>query len=109
MEKWTSAIGYPVVTVEETAELGTSSHLHPHPSLLSSHLFEPLTESFIGKYKVTQNRFLASGDVKPEEDTTIWNINIGISSKSHPQVFPYALLGVGFSDFGRESRVWKSG
>jgi puromycin-sensitive aminopeptidase len=60
MDKWTSAIGYPVVTVEETDQ--------------------------VGKYKVTQSRFLASGDPKPEEDTTIWHIKLGISSKSQPQI-----------------------
>jgi len=60
MEKWTSTIGYPVVTVEETDQ--------------------------VGKYKVTQSRFLAAGDPKPEEDKTVWHINLGVSSKSHPQV-----------------------
>jgi len=60
MEKWTSTIGYPVVTIEETEH--------------------------VGKYKVTQSRFLASGDPKPDEDKNVWHINLGISSKSHPQV-----------------------
>jgi len=38
-----------------------------------------------GKYKVTQNRYLAAGDVKPEDNETIWPIFLGVSSQSHPE------------------------
>lgn len=54
------AIGYPVVTVQETGETG--------------------------KFIVEQHRFLASGDVKPEEDQTVWVLNLGVASQSHSEV-----------------------
>ena len=44
MKNWTLKIGFPVITVKEDG----------------------------GKITVTQNRFLATGDVKPEEDETLW-------------------------------------
>ncbi|SCZ99097.1 BZ3500_MvSof-1268-A1-R1_Chr3-1g05810 [Microbotryum saponariae] len=46
MENWTKKVGFPVITVEETSE----------------------------GLKVTQNRFLSTGDPIPEEDETIWQI-----------------------------------
>ena len=48
MGTWTRAVGYPVVSVEEEAD-GKS-------------------------IKLTQNRFLKTGDVKPEEDKTLYPI-----------------------------------
>jgi aminopeptidase N len=50
---WVSKIGYPVVTVAE----------------------EP------GQISVKQNRFLTTGDVKPHEDETIWNIPLALRGK----------------------------
>ena len=50
MTAWTQIIGYPVLTVETEK---TSDKLN---------------------LKVTQNRFLNGGNVKPEEDETIWSI-----------------------------------
>ncbi|OKL57372.1 hypothetical protein UA08_07691 [Talaromyces atroroseus] len=54
MDPWIRKIGYPVVTVAE------------EPSQIS----------------VRQTRFLSSGDVKPEEDETIWWIPLGIKTGS---------------------------
>ncbi|KAG7193103.1 Aminopeptidase 2 mitochondrial [Scheffersomyces spartinae] len=53
MDIWTKNIGYPVVQVEE---LGS------------------------GKLKVTQNRFLATGDVKPEEDKTLYPVFLSLKT-----------------------------
>lgn len=44
MDNWINKIGFPVLTVTE----------------------EP------GKITVKQNRYLETGDVKPEEDETLW-------------------------------------
>ncbi|KAF3479560.1 uncharacterized protein GIQ15_06536 [Arthroderma uncinatum] len=52
MDPWIRKIGFPVVTVSE------------QPSQIT----------------VDQRRFLASGDVKPEEDETMWWIPLGIQS-----------------------------
>ncbi|PCH04577.1 protein of unknown function DUF3358 [Penicillium occitanis (nom. inval.)] len=56
MDPWIRKIGYPVVTVAE----------------------EP------GQISVHQTRFLSSGDVKPEEDETVWWIPLGIKSGVQP-------------------------
>lgn len=53
MATWTKKIGYPVVTVKED---GNKLHL-------------------------TQNRYLRTADVKPEEDETLWPIFIGLRTK----------------------------
>jgi aminopeptidase N len=50
---WITKIGYPVVTVAE----------------------EP------GQISVRQNRFLSSGDVKPQEDETVWSIPLALRGK----------------------------
>jgi len=55
MDPWILKIGFPVVTVAE----------------------EP------GQISVKQNRFLSSGDVKPEEDETVWWIPLNL--KTGPQ------------------------
>ena len=55
MNIWTKHIGYPVVTVTENPE-GKSIH-------------------------VKQNRFLRTGDVKPEEDETLYPVFLGLRSK----------------------------
>lgn len=52
MNNWILKIGFPVVTVAE----------------------EP------GQITVRQTRFLASGDVQPEEDGTIWWVSLGLRS-----------------------------
>lgn len=44
-KNWTQKIGFPVVRAEQAGD---------------------------GKIKITQDRFLATGDVKPEENETIW-------------------------------------
>ena len=54
-DPWIRKIGFPVVTVAE----------------------EP------GQISVRQNRFLSSGDAKPEEDKTTWWIPLGIESDSN--------------------------
>ncbi|KAK1141994.1 hypothetical protein N8T08_008317 [Aspergillus melleus] len=52
MDPWIRKIGFPVVTVAE----------------------EP------GQISIRQNRFLSSGDAKPEEDETTWWIPLGVKS-----------------------------
>lgn len=52
MDPWIRKIGFPVVTVTEEA----------------------------GQLEIRQNRFLSTGDVKPEEDQTMWWIPLGIKS-----------------------------
>ncbi|KAJ0413729.1 peptidase family M1-domain-containing protein [Aspergillus carlsbadensis] len=54
MDPWIRKIGFPVVTVAEET----------------------------GKVNVCQNRFLSTGDPKPEEDQTTWWIPLGIKSGS---------------------------
>lgn len=53
MDIWTKKVGFPVVTVTEGSD---SIHLK-------------------------QNRFLRTGDVKPEEDQTLWPIFLGLRTK----------------------------
>ncbi|PNP55420.1 hypothetical protein THARTR1_04250 [Trichoderma harzianum] len=55
MTAWTKKVGYPVLTVTEKE--GESS-IH-----------------------VKQNRFLRTGDVKPEEDTTLYPVFLGLKTK----------------------------
>ncbi|RAK82529.1 M1 family metallopeptidase [Aspergillus fijiensis CBS 313.89] len=55
MDIWTKNVGFPVVTVSEDAK--TSS------------------------IKVKQNRFLRTGDVRPEEDTTLYPVILGLRTK----------------------------
>ncbi|CZT42721.1 probable aminopeptidase 2 [Rhynchosporium secalis] len=55
MDIWTKKIGYPVVSVTEN-EAGSSIH-------------------------VKQNRFLRTGDVKPEEDTVLYPVFLGLRTK----------------------------
>ena len=50
MATWTKKIGYPIITVEE------------HGSTI----------------RLTQNRYLRTADVKPEEDETLWPIFLGL-------------------------------
>ncbi|KAL2817221.1 peptidase family M1-domain-containing protein [Aspergillus cavernicola] len=52
MDPWIRKIGFPVVTVAEEA----------------------------GQINIRQNRFLSTGDAKPEEDETTWWIPLGIKS-----------------------------
>lgn len=54
MANWTLKTGFPVITVEETAD----------------------------GIKVRQNRFLATADVKPEEDETIWWVPLELKTVS---------------------------
>lgn len=53
MHPWISKIGHPVLTVAE----------------------EP------GQISVVQSRFLSTGDVKPEDDTTTWWVPLGLEGK----------------------------
>lgn len=55
MDIWTKNVGFPVVTVSE------------NPSASS--------------IKLKQNRFLRTGDVRPEEDTTIYPVMLGLRTK----------------------------
>jgi aminopeptidase N len=52
IEPWICQIGFPVVTVTEEQ----------------------------GEISVTQSRFLTSGDVKPEDDETVWWIPLGLKT-----------------------------
>lgn len=56
MEVWTKKVGYPVVTVTEKPDQNTIS--------------------------LKQNRFIRTGDVKPEEDTTLYPVVLGLKSKT---------------------------
>ncbi|KAH8700271.1 aminopeptidase [Talaromyces proteolyticus] len=55
MDIWTKNVGFPVVQVTENASAGT--------------------------LKIKQNRFLRTGDVKPEEDRTIFPVLLALRSK----------------------------
>ncbi|KAI5969501.1 APE2 [Candida margitis] len=52
MDIWTKNIGFPIVKVEETGN----------------------------EIKVTQNRFLATGDVKPDEDKVLYPVFLGLKT-----------------------------
>jgi aminopeptidase N len=54
MDPWIRKIGYPVLTVAE----------------------EP------GQISIKQSRFLSTGDVKPEDDETVWWVPLGLDRKS---------------------------
>jgi aminopeptidase N len=58
MDNWIRKIGFPVLTVAE----------------------EP------GQISVRQNRFLITGDVKPDEDTTTWWIPLGLRNGPQAQI-----------------------
>eukprot|EP01128_Nolandella_sp_AFSM9_P003354 TRINITY_DN1435_c0_g1_i1.p1 TRINITY_DN1435_c0_g1~~TRINITY_DN1435_c0_g1_i1.p1 ORF type:complete len:863 (-),score=234.42 TRINITY_DN1435_c0_g1_i1:89-2677(-) len=60
MDNWVQKVGYPIVSVEQ----GDTK----------------------GQFKVSQKRFFAAGAPTPEEDETVWNISIGVCSKSHPEI-----------------------
>lgn len=53
MANWTLKVGFPVISVEEPGD---------------------------GTIKVTQNRFLSTGDVKPEEDETLWWVPLQVKT-----------------------------
>ncbi|KAL2013371.1 hypothetical protein VTN00DRAFT_896 [Thermoascus crustaceus] len=55
MDIWTKNVGFPVVTVSENPSAGT--------------------------LKLKQNRFLRTGDVRPEEDQTIYPVFLGLRTK----------------------------
>ncbi|KAK9478829.1 peptidase family M1-domain-containing protein [Lipomyces japonicus] len=55
MNSWTKKVGYPIITVTENSD-GKS-------------------------ITVRQNRFLSSGDVKPEEDETIYPVGLALRTK----------------------------
>ena len=52
MDTWTKKVGYPVLSVKEDESKSVIT--------------------------VTQNRFLRTGDVKPEEDKTLYPVNVGL-------------------------------
>lgn len=52
MSNWTLKVGFPIISVEETAE----------------------------GLKVKQNRFLSTGDPKPEEDETLWYVPLELKT-----------------------------
>lgn len=54
MDPWIRKIGYPVITVAE----------------------EP------GQISVKQSRYLSTGDVKPEDDSTVWWVPLGLKGKA---------------------------
>ena len=56
MEVWTRYVGFPVVTVTENSR---------------SHVI-----------KLRQNRFLRTGDVKPDEDKTLYPVFLGLRTRS---------------------------
>jgi aminopeptidase 2 len=62
MTSWTRQIGYPVVEVHAQSQSNKID------------------------LEVTQSRFLNSGDVKSEEDTTIWSIPLRLGTEKEPLV-----------------------
>jgi aminopeptidase N len=60
MQNWVTKIGYPVLSVTETDK----------PGILSVH----------------QQRFLSSGPPSEEEDTTVWNINLGYVTDNSSEI-----------------------
>jgi len=65
MGPWISKIGHPVLTIDEETK---------------------------GQITVRQSRFLSTGDVKPEEDETVWWVPLGLEGKTGVQgVAPLAL------------------
>jgi len=63
MATWTQIIGYPVVTVS---------------------VQDPSKDSSTIRINLKQNRFLLSGDAKPEEDETLWAIPLRIGTDKEP-------------------------
>lgn len=55
MANWTLKVGFPVISVDELGD---------------------------GKLRLTQNRFLSTGDVKPEEDETLWWVPLEVKTLS---------------------------
>ncbi|KAJ3488858.1 hypothetical protein NLG97_g6120 [Lecanicillium saksenae] len=62
---WLNHVGYPVLEVTEDAE---KSRIH-----------------------VKQSRFLTTGDVKPEDDTTVWRVPLGIQGSQVTRDDPFLL------------------
>jgi len=60
MDNWIKKMGYPCVSIEETAEPG--------------------------KFKVSQQRFFQSGLPTAEEDSTVWTINMAVVSASNSEI-----------------------
>lgn len=55
MDIWTKKIGFPIISIEELPN---------------------------NQIKITQNRYLTTGDVKPEENETIYPVFLGLKTKS---------------------------
>ena len=60
MDSWIKKIGFPVLTIAESSG--------PEGTDL----------------RITQSRFLVTGDIKPEEDETIWWIPLGLKTAAKP-------------------------
>eukprot|EP01125_Pyxidicula_operculata_P001519 TRINITY_DN11382_c0_g1_i1.p1 TRINITY_DN11382_c0_g1~~TRINITY_DN11382_c0_g1_i1.p1 ORF type:complete len:861 (-),score=234.44 TRINITY_DN11382_c0_g1_i1:165-2747(-) len=60
MDTWVKKIGYPVINVSETEEVGV--------------------------FKVSQRRYLAAGNPTDEENSTVWTINVGFASQGSSQI-----------------------
>jgi aminopeptidase 2 len=70
---WTTKVGFPVVSATATAD---------------------------GKVKVRQDRFLATGDVKDEENETLWFVRVALvppSRDQSPDLWPSGILSTGTS------------
>eukprot|EP01127_Copromyxa_protea_P012138 TRINITY_DN3126_c0_g1_i1.p1 TRINITY_DN3126_c0_g1~~TRINITY_DN3126_c0_g1_i1.p1 ORF type:complete len:867 (-),score=252.09 TRINITY_DN3126_c0_g1_i1:54-2654(-) len=63
MNAWVSNMGFPVVSITETDKPG--------------------------QYEVSQRRFFSFGEPTPEEDTTVWTINLGVCSSKNPEKISY--------------------
>ncbi|KAJ6788761.1 hypothetical protein PWT90_03312 [Aphanocladium album] len=64
-DSWLNQVGYPVIEVTEDVEKN--------------------------EIRVKQARFLATGDVKPEDDTTIWPLPLGINGSQSTREDPFLL------------------
>jgi aminopeptidase N len=91
MDKWTQAVGYPVVSVQEGTK-GVNCNLTLFLLLLHclilrrKEFFSTILNSLCsleGEFHITQKRFLSSGPVVNEEDDrTVWWVNLAIRSSN---------------------------
>ncbi|KAK4208605.1 putative aminopeptidase [Rhypophila decipiens] len=72
MKPWTEKIGFPVLTVAEEGD----------------------------QISVKQSRFLSTGDVKPDEDETVWWIPLGLKGKTGAEGVDSAVLTTKQSTIG---------
>ncbi|RKP39469.1 peptidase family M1-domain-containing protein [Dimargaris cristalligena] len=73
MELWTRHVGYPVVSVNEEPAPATGT-------------------AATRQIKVTQSRFLSTGDVKPEDDQVEWWVPLSVVHSEQPKTPSHDIL-----------------